>query len=764
MKKFWNKIKAFFKCLFKPFSKMRAWWRSFRETVPGKIIKWVCRTVGTLVLVCFFTGVFTALAVLIYITQFINPDIGIDLNNMSLSYTSTIYYTDNATGEPVAEEKLYLNENCIWVDLENMPDNLINAFIAIEDQRFWEHNGVDWKRTFGAILNTFTGTEGRYGGSTIDQQLIKNLTGDNEVTIKRKIMEIVRANYLEKKYSKEIILEVYLNRINLGSTYTGVQVAANSYFNKDVSELTLAECASIAGITRAPTKYNPQMNLENNRDRAVVVLDQMLQQGYINTQQYQEAKEEVANLVVQPRRDLDQPEFIQSYFTDQVIEEITNDLMAEYGYEKSHAQNIVYTGGLSIYSTMDKDIQNIMEQKYAETAFNNAKNKFGENIESAMVVMDYTGAVRGVVGGREKTANRVLNRATQSLRPPGSSIKPLSVYGPAFEYSNIVWNTQIKDAPVDGKWPKNQSGTPSGSLVTVQSGIARSLNTIAVRVMRDYVTTSVSYEFLKTKLHVTSLVESQTVNGKVLSDISLAPLALGQLTNGISVLELCAGYTIFGSGGMHADPFFYEKVVDSAGNVILDKKPNITQALHEDTAFIMNKLLQTVVSSGTGTPAKFKGFEIGGKTGTSNDDCDRWFVGYTPYYVAAAWTGFDTPTTIKGFKTNPSVTIWKKVMEAIHQGLPAKSFPKAPSNVYSSGGGWYKKGTKPSAQKDNPESSSSAEPDKPVESNSSGVVPDSGGSVPEESSPGEVVPESSSPGDGGDGGGGEESSPPADTP
>ncbi|MBR5769069.1 MAG: transglycosylase domain-containing protein, partial [Clostridia bacterium] len=608
----------------------------------------------------------------------------------------------------------------------------------IEDQRFWEHNGVDWKRTFGAIINTFTGTDSRYGGSTIDQQLIKNLTGDNEVSIKRKIMEIVRALHLEKKYSKETILEVYLNRINLGSTYTGVQVAANSYFNKDVSELTLAECASIAAITQAPTKYNPQLNPENNRIRAIVVLDQMLAQGYISPQQHADAKEELDNLVIQPRRNIDQPEFIQSYFTDQVIEEVVKDLMEQYGYEKNHAMNIVYTGGLNIYCTMDKDIQNIMEQKYAETEFNNATNKYGENIESAMVVMDYSGAVRGIIGGREKTGNRVLNRATQSLRPPGSSIKPLSVYGPAFEYSkDIVWNLEIEDSPVDGKWPKNQSGTPSGEMVTVQRGLALSLNTIAVRVMKEFVTTSVSYEFLKTKLHISSLVESEKVNGKTLSDISLAPLALGQLTNGISVLELCAGYTIFGSGGMHADPYFYEKVTDSTGNLILEKKPNVTEALSESTAFIMNKLLQTVVNSGTGTPAKFKGFEIGGKTGTSNDDCDRWFVGYTPYYVAAAWTGFDSPTTVKGFRTNPSVTIWKKVMQAIHEGLPAKSFPKAPSGVYASGGGWYKKGTKPYEP---------PEPEPDPEESSPGEPGEDSSSSEEESMSGEVVVESSSSG------------------
>ena len=412
--------------------------------------------------------------------------------------------------------------------------------------------------------------------------------------------------------------------------------------------------------------------------------------------------------------------------------------MEQYGYEKNHAMNIVYTGGLNIYCTMDKDIQNIMEQKYAETEFNNATNKYGENIESAMVVMDYSGAVRGIIGGREKTGNRVLNRATQSLRPPGSSIKPLSVYGPAFEYSkDIVWNLEIEDSPVDGKWPKNQSGTPSGEMVTVQRGLALSLNTIAVRVMKEFVTTSVSYEFLKTKLHISSLVESEKVNGKTLSDISLAPLALGQLTNGISVLELCAGYTIFGSGGMHADPYFYEKVTDSTGNLILEKKPNVTEALSESTAFIMNKLLQTVVNSGTGTPAKFKGFEIGGKTGTSNDDCDRWFVGYTPYYVAAAWTGFDSPTTVKGFRTNPSVTIWKKVMQAIHEGLPAKSFPKAPSGVYASGGGWYKKGTKPYEP---------PEPEPDPEESSPGEPGEDSSSSEEESMSGEVVVESSSSG------------------
>jgi len=687
LKNFWNKIKTGYK-------KFRKRYDAFKQTKPGKVVKWVGRSLGTFFLVCFFTGVFTILVLLIYITQYINPDIGIDLNNLSLPYTSTIYYTDSQTGEVLVEENLYLNENCIWVDLENIPQNLVDAFIAIEDQRFWKHDGVDWKRTIGAIVNTFTGSESRFGGSTIDQQLIKNLTGDNEVSIKRKIVEIVRASHLEKKYSKEIILEVYLNRINLGSTYTGVQVAANSYFDKDVAELTLAECACIAAITQAPTKYNPQLNPENNRDRYMLILDEMYKQGYITEQERDEAKAQ--ELVIQPRRQLDQPEFIQSYFADQVIEEVVADLIEQYGYDKNHAENIVYTGGLSIYSTMDKNIQHTMEEKYAETKFNNATNKYDESIESAMIVMDYNGAVKGIVGGRNKTGNRVLNRATQTLRPPGSSIKPLSVYGPAFEYSDIVWNMEIIDAPIDGDWPKNQSGAPSGEMISVQRGLALSLNTTAVRVMEDYVTTSVAYEFLKTKLNITSLVDGKKVSGTVLSDVGLAPLALGQLTDGISVLELCAGYTIFGSGGYYAQPYFYEKVVDSIGSTILEQHPNISKAIGEDTAFIMNKLLQTVVSSGTGTPAKFGGTTIGGKTGTSNDDCDRWFVGYTPYYVAAVWTGFDTPTAIRGFSTNPSVAMWKKVMQEVHEDLPSKNFPSAPSNVYQGNdGGWYRTGTKP---------------------------------------------------------------------
>ncbi len=687
LKNFWNKVKTGYK-------KFRERYAAFKQTKPGKVVKWIGRSLGTFFLVCFFTGVFTILVLLIYITQYINPDIGIDLNNLSLPYTSTIYYTDTQTGEVLVEENLYLNENCIWVDLENIPQDLVDAFIAIEDRKFWKHNGVDWRRTIGAIINTFTGSESRFGGSTIDQQLIKNLTGDNEVSIKRKIVEIVRASHLEKKYSKEIILEVYLNRINLGSTYTGVQVAANSYFNKDVSELTLAECACIAAITQAPTKYNPQLNPENNRDRYMLILDEMFKQGYITEQERDEAKAQ--ELVIQPRRQLDQPEFIQSYFADQVIEEVVADLIEQYGYDKNHAENIVYTGGLSIYSTMDKNIQETMEQQYANTKFNNATNKFDESIESAMVVMDYNGAVKGIIGGRDKTGNRVLNRATQTLRPPGSSIKPLSVYGPAFEYSDLVWNMEIVDAPIDGDWPKNQSGAPSGEMVSVQRGLALSLNTTAVRVMEDYVTTSVAYEFLKTKLNITSLIDGKKVGGTVLSDVGLAPLALGQLTDGISVLELCAGYTIFGSGGYYAEPYFYEKVVDSIGGTILEKHPNISRAIGEDTAFIMNKLLQTVVSSGTGTPAKFGGTTIGGKTGTSNDDCDRWFVGYTPHYVAAVWTGFDTPTTVKGFSTNPSVAMWKKVMQEVHKGLSSKSFPAAPSNVYQGNdGGWYRTGTKP---------------------------------------------------------------------
>lgn len=687
LKKAWNKVKT-------AFGKFRERYAAFKKTKPGKVVKWVGRSLGTFFLVCFFTGVFTALVLLIYITQYINPDIGIDLNNLSLPYTSTIYYTDSATGEVLVEENLYLNENCIWVDLEDIPQNLIDAFVAIEDQRFWKHNGVDWKRTFGAIVNTFTGNDSRFGGSTIDQQLIKNLTGDNEVSIKRKIFEIVRASHLEKKYSKEIILEVYLNRINLGSTYTGVQVAANSYFNKDVSELTLAECACIAAITQAPTKYNPQINPENNRDRYMVILDEMFKQEYITAEERDAAKAE--ELVFQPRREVDTPEFIQSYFADQVIDEVVADLVEQYGFDKNHAENIVYTGGLSIYSTMDKNIQDIMEKKYSETSFNNATNKYDESIESAMVVMDYTGAVKGIIGGRNKTGNRVLNRATQTLRPPGSSIKPLAVYGPAFEYSDLVWNQDIEDSPIDGDWPKNQSGPPSGQMISVQQGLALSLNTTAVRVMEEYVTTSVSYEFLKTKLNISTLVDGKKVGSTVLSDVGLAPLALGQLTDGISVLELCAGYTIFGSGGYYAQPYFYEKVVDSTGSTLLEKKPNINRAIGEDTAFIMNKLLQTVVSSGTGTPAKFGGTTIGGKTGTSNDDCDRWFVGYTPNYVAAVWTGYDTPTSVKGFSTNPSVAMWKKVMQEVHKSVSSGSFPSAPANVYQgSDGGWYRTGTVP---------------------------------------------------------------------
>lgn len=722
------------------FAKLRERISKFKQTKAGKVVKWTLRTIGTALLVFFFTAIITATVFIIYITQYINPDIGIDLNNLKLDYTSTVYYTDPTTGQPVEEEHLYLNENCVWVNLEDIPKNLVNAFIAIEDQRFWEHDGVDWKRTMGAILNTVTGKDSRYGGSTIDQQLIKNLTGDNEVTIKRKIFEIIRAGYLDKKYSKEIILEAYLNRINLGSTYTGVQVAANSYFGKDVSELTLAECASIAAITQYPTKFNPQLNPENNRDRYRLILDQMYEQGYISLDELNDAKAE--ELVILPRRSSTEEVYIQSYFTDQVIEEVKKDLIKTYGYDDNYAENLIYTGGYSIYCTMDKEVQDILEEEYAKETFNNKVNKLGEQIESAMIIMDYNGAVKAVVGGRTKTGNRVLNRATQTLRPPGSSIKPLSVYGPAFEFSDITWSTQIEDSPVKGKWPKNQSGTPSGEMITVQRGVALSLNTIAVRVMKEYVTPSASFEFLKTKLHITSIIEHETVNGRVMSDIDLAPLGLGQLTNGISVKELCAGYTIFGSGGYYAEPYFYEQVVDTNGSVVLERRPNLSRAIGEDTAYIMNKILQAVVTSGTATRAQLSGFAVGGKTGTTNDDCDRWFVGYTPYYLGACWVGYDTPTEIRGFSANPAVIMWKNVMSRVHKNLPGKSFPSAPKSVYkASDGGWYRVGTEPYVAPEEelpPEDEPPGEEEPPEE----GEVVDSESSEGEEKTPDESSSES----------------------
>ena len=610
----------------------------------------------------------------------------IDIGNIKLNMTSFVYGTD-ADGNVFEMERLYDNENRIWVDLDDIPVDLQNAFISIEDERYWSHHGVDIKRTLGAavtyIHNKVVGSNERtFGGSTITQQLIKNLTGEEDYSSARKIQEIYRAFTLEGDLSKQEILEYYLNTIYLGQRCNGVSSAANTYFGKPVSELDLAQCALVAGITQNPSKYDPYSHLDNCKARQKVVLGKMLELGKITQSQYDKAVEEDIQLVPRAAEE-DTP--YQSYYVDATIDQIIEDLMSQYGYTKDIASRVLYNGGLKIYLAQDMEIQKIMDEVYAsESSF--PKGRGDVQPESAMAIMDpYTGQVKALVGGRgDKEGNRTLNRATQSLRQPGSTIKPIGVYGPSIEYGLVTPSTTVNDAPVtyDGWTPKNADRSYRGT-ITVRSALIGSRNIPAVKLCR-YLGVENSFKFLTQRMHISSLVDYRESGDKSFSDKGLAPLALGGLTDGVSVLEMTAAYCAFVNDGFYNKPTFYTQVLDANGNVVLSGAPTHEIAMSEKTAYDVISMMRDAVSYGTGTMASFSGMQVAGKTGTTgaSTTTDRWFVGCTPYYVGAVWFGYDIPKSLSGFSSNPAALAWKKVMQPVHKDLEYKSFEQ-PGNTVS---------------------------------------------------------------------------------
>lgn len=631
----------------------------------------------TLMLVGFVTGIFVGVYYINYVNEhFAKPSRDYDIVGLetNLKQTSKIYYTDEFGNEiELEDQRLHGNENRSWVSIYDMPANLKNAFIAIEDERFYEHNGMDLKRTLGAVLG-FIGGDSSYGGSTITQQLIKNFTGENDATVQRKITEIFRAMSLTKNRSKDEVLEMYLNTINLSNGCHGVQAAANYLFGKNVEDLTLVECASLASIPKSPYKYNPKSHPEENKKRRDTVLFKMEELGLINEEEYNEALEaELVLNISDGKTNTSGTTEIYSYFTDALIEQLIADLNETYGYPRSVAWNIIFNGGLEIHSTVDPRIQNIMEEVYADdTTFNHID---GIQPESAMVVMDpFTGDVKGIVGGRgEKTESRGLNRATMSKRQVGSAIKPLTVYAPAIDLGYVEYSTIIDDTPykyredTEKYWPEN-AGRAYQGLVTVNYGLAQSLNTTAVKTL-DMVTPEYAYYFGKEKLGLESLVEA---------DIDYAPLALGGLTNGLTVLEMTGAYSIFPNEGVYSAPRLYTVVYDNEGNVLLENEIDQHVAISRSTAQLMTKMMENVVKNGTGTKVTLKNkVDTAGKTGSTNSNKDLYFAGYTPYYVGACWFGYDQPKYISNtvFPTNPAMLAWDKVMTRIHEELvisPAK--------------------------------------------------------------------------------------------
>lgn len=607
------------------------------------------------------------------IVGFVDNSMDLIANEYNLDFASIIYYVDEETNQAKELDRLHRNENRIWVDIEDMTENLPNAFIAIEDERFREHSGVDVKRTFGAFLQWMMGKDS-YGGSTITQQLVKNITGDKDRSPTRKVQEIVRAMNLEKKMSKDQIIEMYMNTIYFGEGCHGVQVAANHYFSKKVSDLTLEECASLAAIVKAPTKYNPVKNYENNKERRDVILDKMAELKMISADEKDAAKSKKIALKVGGAGGETVNLDVKSYFVDAVVDDVINDLMEKENMSESDATNMLYTSGLKVYTTYDPIVQQAIDNVYLNTS-----NFPNSSVQSAMLVMDpYTGHIKGMAGGvGNKSVARGLNRATQSERQPGSAFKPVAVYAPAIEYNVVTPATLVNDVPLTiGEWsPKNAGGGYLG-MMTVRTAVEKSRNIPAVKVLRE-LTPEKSFKFLTQKLGFTTLVENETRNGKQVSDQNLST-ALGGITDGVTVEEMTAAYCTFINSGMYNKPVTYTKVIDSNGRVILENKVQNKRAMSQETAYLMTNILSGVTARGTGTGAKIGGVFTAGKTGTTNSNKDRWFVGMTPNYVAGVWMGYDTPKSMSG--SNYCTSVFRKVMTEIHKKVSEKTI-QMPSGI-----------------------------------------------------------------------------------
>ena len=678
------------------------------------------RIIGTLLLVfvvtlTIFSGIFMA-----YINSTMRGKVEVYLDEFETKVSTELYSQDPDTGEWVMYQTLYLNsENRIWTDLEDIPKYLQEAAIAIEDKRFEKHHGVDWKGTTRAIVYTLFGKNVQ-GGSTITQQLVKNVTGDNEVTVKRKITEIYRALELEKRYEKDEILEAYLNEVFFGQSCYGVVTASRMYFNKDVSDLTLAECASLMGITNNPSMYDPTLSSwtrENNRERQLTILGAMLEQDKISQEEYDEAKAEdivfsngftISGKYVGSDGTATEPEPEEpttddtespadeeeptikgrySWFTEAMIGDVADALVEKYGitdkvrdngttytaYEQ--AWDMVHGKGYKIYTTQNPKYQKIAEDvcydlsniPYTSSYTNSAGEQVEDQLQIALTIVDPTnGYVVAMIGGAgEKQADRVWNWAVNA-RQCGSAIKPVSTYAPALDDGTINGASVIDDYPMllnGDVWPRNANWRYQG-LTALHTAIAQSLNTCAVRTNLAYGVDR-SYEFLVNKLGFENLTytDSQQVGN----------MALGGFEKGVTTEEMAAAYAAFVNEGVYTKPRTFVRVEDANGNVILENEAQSSVAMKNTTAAIINHLLQEAALNGTGYEAQFSGMHIAGKTGSTNSNKDRYFVGYTPYYSCAVWAGYEHNQRIVA-SGNPCSAIFRKVMSAIHEELPDKDF------------------------------------------------------------------------------------------
>ena len=566
------------------------------------------------------------------------------------------------------------------ITLEEMSKYLPKAYVAIEDERFNKHYGIDIIRTANAIL-TYVKNEGysSFGGSTITQQLVKNITNNREDSVDRKVKEWILAYELEQQYSKDEILAKYLNIIFVGADVYGVELGSQYYFNKSASELTLSECAYLAGITHTPNIYNPFENLDNEnliKNRTNTVLMKMLETGEISQMEYNKAFAETNRGLNFERGN--EVSTLYSYHTDAALNQIIKEVSEKNNLSLQLAKSYVYSGGFTIYTTQKASIQSVMEQDFNNKQYmQSSLNRPGETAQAAMVVIDQSnGFVLGCVGGLgEKTVSRGLNRATQSTRQTGSSMKPIAVVAPAMQERIITASSIYSDVRTTFTLKTGEKYSPKNynyyrGNINIRQALETSQNIPFIKIMQE-LTTEKSKEYLR-KMGITSLTEN---------DNDLA-LAIGGLDYGITPLEMAGAYATIANGGTYIEPTFYTKVVDSKGNVVMQAEQEKRRVFTEPNAYVLqNLIMQPVIGSkGTATFCAIEGIDVAAKTGTTDEDFDRWLCGFTPYYTAATWFGYDYNETVRYGATNPAALLWDGVMEKLHQGLEPATF-KMPDGV-----------------------------------------------------------------------------------
>ncbi|MDD3205768.1 MAG: transglycosylase domain-containing protein [Lachnospiraceae bacterium] len=683
-----------------------------------------------------------------------------EMANIDVSPTGFSTFVYDCEGHETAK-LVSSDSNRIPVSMDKIPENLAHAFVAIEDERFYEHNGIDIQGIMRAAVIGIKNKDFSQGASTITQQLLKNNVFKGWVDensfiekVKRKIQEQYLALELEKVMDKDKILENYMNSINLGQSTLGVQAASLRYFNKPVYELNLSECAVIASITQNPSKYNPITHPDKNAERRKKTLNNMLEFGYITQDEYDEAINDTVYDRIQTVNIETDTDSVYTYFVDELTEQVLQDLIDIKGYNETQAYTALYSGGLSIYTTQDPKIQTICDtvyndesnypentkwyltyaltiehsngetenfssemykayyqqqntkfnmlyasqdeakaavEAYKAAVMNEGDEVLSENIsmtpqpQVSLTIEDQsTGHIVAMVGGRgTKEGSRTLNRASNTTRQPGSTFKIVSTYAPALDSAGLTLATVFTDAPFNYENGRPVSNWYSGGykgICSLRYGIEQSLNIIAVKTLTA-IKPKLGFDYLE-NFGFSTLVASRTESdGRVVSDIG-QPLALGGITDGVTNMELNASYASIANHGTYIKPTLYTKIVDHEGNVLIDNtQPESHQVIKETTAFLLTDAMVDVVTKGTGGSVNFGGMAMAGKTGTTTDYKDVWFSGYTPYYTATTWAGYDNNVSLSGSAEKAlAKTMWKNVMSQIHSGLENKPFT-VPSGI-----------------------------------------------------------------------------------